>query len=57
MAYTTFGYVDIVVEAYRRLLFSFEAANSIVMFGWTTVVIIVAINHISRSLQKIEAMR
>jgi voltage-gated potassium channel Kch len=56
VTYTTLGYGDIVLDDRWRLLSSFEAANGIIMFGWTTALIIVAIQLISKTLRKLDAM-
>jgi hypothetical protein len=39
VTYTSLGYGDVVLEKGWRLLGAFEAANGIVMFGWTTALI------------------
>jgi len=46
VTYTTLGYGDVVLEEGRRLLASFEAANGIIMFGWTTAIVIAAVQRI-----------
>jgi len=46
VTYTTLGYGDVVLESHWRLLASFEAANGIVMFGWTTAIVMTVIRHI-----------
>jgi len=47
VTYTTLGYGDIVVQQeHWRLLASFEAANGIIMFGWTTAIVMTAIRFI-----------
>ena len=56
VTYTTLGYGDVVLTNKWRLLSSFEAANGIIMFGWTTALIIVGIHQISRSLRKLDAL-
>jgi hypothetical protein len=46
VTFTTLGYGEIVLEEQWRLLSSFEAANGIIMFGWTTAIVIAAVqNH------------
>jgi voltage-gated potassium channel Kch len=52
VTYTTLGYGDIVLDENWRLLSSFQAANGIIIFGWTTAVIIVAIRTVSRRLSE-----
>ncbi len=44
VTFTTLGYGDIVLHDEWRLLASFQAANGIIMFGWTTA-LIVAVAH------------
>lgn len=46
VSFTTLGYGDIVLQERWRLLASFEAANGIMMFGWTTAIVIAAVRHI-----------
>ncbi len=53
VTYTTLGYGDVILGDQWRLLASFEAANGIVMFGWTTALIFVAIRRFSRQLPRL----
>lgn len=46
VTFATLGYGDIVLGAQWRLLSSFEAVNGIIMFGWTTAIVIYAIQQI-----------
>ena len=46
VTFTTLGYGDIVLEERWRLLASFEAANGIIMFGWTTAIVMAVIHHV-----------
>jgi hypothetical protein len=46
VTFTTLGYGDIVLAEQWRLLASFEAANGIIMFGWSTAIIIAAVRHV-----------
>lgn len=46
VTYTTLGYGDVVLPERWRLLGSFEAASGIIMFGWTTAIVMSAIRHI-----------
>ena len=46
VTYTTLGYGDVVLEEQWRLLGSFEAANGIIMFGWTTALIVAAVHKL-----------
>jgi hypothetical protein len=56
VTYTTLGFGDIVLTDDWRLLSSIEAANGIIMFAWTTALIVVAIHQVSRTLQKFDAV-
>lgn len=55
VTYTTLGYGDVVLDSGWRLLSSFQAANGVIIFGWTTAVVIVAIHQVSRSLNLFES--
>ena len=46
VTYTTLGYGDVVLIERWRLLSSFEATNGIIMFGWTTAIVIAAVQRI-----------
>ena len=46
VTFTTLGYGEIVLDEQWRLLASFEAANGIIMFGWTTAIVIAAVQRI-----------
>lgn len=46
VTYTTLGYGDVLLDEQWRLLASFEAANGIIMFGWTTAIVIAAVQHV-----------
>ena len=39
VTFTTLGYGDVVLAEQWRLLSSFEAANGIIMFGWTIAIV------------------
>ena len=43
VTFTTLGYGDIVLDERWRLLASFEAATGIIMFGWTTAIVLAAV--------------
>ena len=45
VTYTTLGYGDIVLSEHWRTLAGFEAANGIIMFGWTTAMVIAVVQH------------
>ena len=46
VTYTTLGYGDIVLHERWRVLASFEAANGIIMFGWTTAIVMAVIRKV-----------
>jgi hypothetical protein len=46
VSFTTLGYGDVLLNERWRLLGSFEAANGIIMFGWTTALVIAAVQHV-----------
>ncbi len=46
VTYTTLGYGDVTLLEQWRLLASFEAANGIIMFGWTTAIVMISIKTI-----------
>ena len=46
VTYTTLGYGDVVMTDHWRLLSAFEAANGIIMFGWSTAVLVAALQRI-----------
>ena len=52
VTYTTLGYGDIVLEGSLRLLSSFQAAIGIIMFGWTTAVVLAVVQRLYRSGNK-----
>jgi len=45
VTFTTLGYGDVVLAEQWRLLGSFEAANGIIMFGWTTAIVIAVVQR------------
>jgi hypothetical protein len=56
VTFTTLGYGDIVLDENWRLLASFQAATGILMFGWTTAILIGVVQHsyFGRKLDKQE---
>ena len=46
VTYTTLGYGDVLLDERWRVLGSFEAANGIIMFGWTTAVVVAAVHRL-----------
>ena len=46
VTFTTLGYGEIVLDEHWRLLASFEAANGIIMFGWTTAIVIAVVQRV-----------
>ena len=55
VTFTTLGYGDIVLDESWRLLASFEAATGIIMFGWTTAILIsvVQISYFGKEIEDI----
>lgn len=45
VTFTTLGYGDIVLGQSWRLLASFHAATGIIMFGWTTAILMTVVQH------------
>ena len=43
VTFTTLGFGDITLDEEWRLLSSFEAANGLLMFGWSTALVFVAV--------------
>jgi len=48
VTFTTLGYGDVVLDEQWRLLAPFEAANGIIMFGWTTALVIAVVQRVYR---------
>ena len=46
VTFTTLGYGEIVLDEQWRLLASFEAANGIIMFGWSTAIVIAVVQNV-----------
>ena len=46
VTFTTLGYGEIVLSEQWRLLASFEAANGIIMFGWTTAIVLAVVQRV-----------
>ena len=46
VTFTTLGYGEIVLDEEWRLLASFAAANGIIMFGWTTAIVLAVVQRV-----------
>lgn len=46
VTFTTLGYGDVTLDDSWRLLSAFEAANGIIMFGWTTAIVIAVVQRV-----------
>jgi hypothetical protein len=46
VTFTTLGYGDVLLPEHWRLLGSFEAANGIIMFGWTTAIVLAVVQRV-----------
>jgi len=49
VTFTTLGYGDITLSDSWRVLGAFEAANGVIMFGWTTALIIAVAQRVFQS--------
>jgi hypothetical protein len=47
VTFTTLGYGDVVLQESWRLTGAFQAANGIIMFGWTTALIFAFVHRMS----------
>lgn len=56
VTYTTLGFGDVVIGEEWRLLSAFEAVNGVMMFGWTTALVVVALHRFSRTLRKLKEL-
>jgi hypothetical protein len=50
VTFTTLGYGDVTLSNEWRLLGGFEAANGIIIFGWTTALIVSLLQRVSENL-------
>jgi len=46
VSFTTLGYGDVVLDPRWRILGPFEAANGIMMFGWSTAIVVAAVQRV-----------
>jgi hypothetical protein len=46
VTFTTLGYGDVTLGPDWRMLAAFEAANGLIMFGWTTALVIAYMQRI-----------
>jgi hypothetical protein len=51
VTFTTLGFGDITLDEDWRLLSSFEAANGLLMFGWSTALVFAAVQWVYDSLK------
>ncbi len=54
VTYTTLGYGDVVLTGQWRTLASIQAANGVIIFGWTTALIFYFIQHVYRREERLE---
>jgi hypothetical protein len=57
VTYSTLGYGDIVLGEKWRLLATFEAANGIIMFGWSTALIFAGVHTLYLSVDSARSTR
>lgn len=55
--FTTLGFGDITLDETWRLLSSFEAANGLLMFGWSTALVFAAVQWVYGRKQKLSHHR
>jgi hypothetical protein len=48
VTFTTLGYGDMVLTEAWRLLASFQAANGVIIFGWTTAMVVALLQRLTR---------
>lgn len=46
VSFTTLGFGDITLNENYRLLAAIEAANGIIIFGWSTAIVVAVVQHI-----------
>ena len=46
VTYTTLGYGDIILPSSHRLLSAFAATNGVIIFGWSTAIVVASIQKI-----------
>jgi hypothetical protein len=46
VTFTTLGYGDVTVGNEWRLLAALQAANGIIIFGWTTAIVVALLQHV-----------
>jgi hypothetical protein len=51
VTFTTLGYGDVTLSEEWRLVGAFQAANGIIIFGWTTALIVALLQHLSANLE------
>jgi hypothetical protein len=52
VTFTTLGYGDVVVGSDWRLLASMQAANGIIVFGWTTAIVVALLQRATKHKSK-----
>lgn len=55
VTFTTLGYGDVTLSAQWRILGAFQAANGVIMFGWTTALIVFLVQRIYHLRQRTPA--
>ena len=46
VTYSTLGYGDVTLDSSHRLLSAFEAANGVIMLGWSTAIVVAVIQKV-----------
>jgi hypothetical protein len=52
VTYSTLGYGDIILNESHRLLGAFEAANGVIMLGWSTAIVVAVIQRVYTKRKK-----
>lgn len=52
VTYSTLGYGDIILDQTHRLLGAFEAANGVIMMGWSTAIVVAVIQRVYASSKR-----
>lgn len=50
--HSSLGYGDITLDSSYRLLSAFEAANGVIMLGWSTAIVVAAIQKVYSKTRK-----
>ena len=57
VTFTTLGYGDVVLESSSRLLASFQAVNGIIIFGWSTALLVAFVHRLLLPVEPVRQTR